>query len=128
MTTAPGTELDLAAILAHSWADRGDFPAAEYRRAVEFYEAMRAHDERLSRVRQKASGMVEAWTGRRPRDVGSFGTGLNLETSDLDLGIGYPVEARDGLMATLAPHAGFLGERYTRWSRCASPPTRTARP
>jgi len=116
MTTAPGTELDLAAILARGWADRGDFPAAEYRRAAEFYEAMRAHDERLSRVRQKASGMVEAWTGRRPRDVGSFGTGLNLETSDLDLGIGCPVEARDGLMATLAPHARFLGERYTRFS------------
>jgi len=116
MTTAPCTELDLAAVLARGWAGRGDFPAAEYERAMEFYEAMRAHDERLSGVREKASGMIEAWTGRRPRDVGSFGTRLNLETSDLDLGIGFPVEARDGLMATLAPHAGFLGERYTRFS------------
>jgi len=31
---------------------------------------------------------VERWTGRIPRDVGSFGLRLNLATSDLDLGIG----------------------------------------
>jgi hypothetical protein len=51
-----------------------------------------------------------------PRDVGSFGTRLNLETSDLDLGIGYPVEGRGALMATLDGHAEFLGERPTRFS------------
>ena len=60
--------------------------------------------------------MIEAWTGRIPRDVGSFGTRLNLETSDLDLGIGYPVDGWERLMATLAPHTGFLGERHTRFS------------
>ena len=116
MSTAPITELDLAPITARGWAIRGDFTAAEYGRAAQFYEAMRVHDERLSRVRGEASGMIEAWTGRTPRDVGSFGTRLNLETSDLDLGIGYPVEDRDQLMAVLAPHATFLGERYTRFS------------
>jgi hypothetical protein len=116
MTTAPSTELDLASILASGWVNRSDFPAAEYERALEFYDAMRTHDERLSRVREKASGMIEAWTGRSPRDVGSFGTRLNLETSDLDLGIGYPEAGRAGLMGTLAAHAVFLGERYTRFS------------
>ncbi len=116
MTNPSGTELDLAALLAKGWADRGDLPDTEYKRAVEFYEAMRVHDDRLYHIREKASGFIEQWTGRVPRDVGSFGTRLNLETSDLDLGIGCPVERRAGLMAALAGHADFTGERYTRFS------------
>lgn len=116
MTDAPETELNLTAVLANGWAMREDFTDAEYDRALEFYGTMREHDERLSQVRRKASGMVREWTGRMPRDVGSFGTRLNLETSDLDLGIGFPVDGRAALMDTLAPHARFLGERYTRFS------------
>ena len=108
--------MDLAGLLARGWAHRGDFPDTEYGRVLEFYQAMRAHDDRLHRVREQASGRIQRWTGRVPRDVGSFGTRLNLETSDLDLGIGYPVDGRAGLMATLAGHAEFLGERYTRFS------------
>jgi hypothetical protein len=116
MTAAPETQLDLSAILASGWVVRGDFPAEEYGCALAFYEAMRQHDSRLSLVRQKASAMIEGWTGRVPRDVGSFGTRLNLETSDLDLGIGYPVDDRHHLMATLASCTEFLGERHTRFS------------
>ncbi|HUY47293.1 MAG TPA: hypothetical protein VMV92_16440 [Streptosporangiaceae bacterium] len=116
MTNPPGTNLDLTALLAKGWADRGDFPDAEYERASAFYQGMRSHDERLRRVRERASGMIGEWTGRVPRDVGSFGTRLNLETSDLDLGIGFPVEGRARLMAALAGSAEFLGERYTRFS------------
>jgi hypothetical protein len=116
MTNPLGTDLDLTAILAKGWADRGDFPDTEYSKALAFYQGMRVDDQRLHRVRAQASSMIEAWTARVPRDVGSFGTRLNLETSDLDLGIGYPVEARDRLMATLTGRAEFLGERYTRFS------------
>lgn len=116
MTNPPGTDLDLAALLAKGWADRGDFPDAEFGQALAFYRAMRDHDGRLRAVRARASGMIEEWTGRVPRDVGSFGTGLNLETSDLDLGIGYPVDDRGHLMAALAGCTQFLGERYTRFS------------
>lgn len=39
---------------------------------------------------------------------------MNLESSDLDLGIGYPVEQRDVLTAALAGHSSFKGERVTR--------------
>ncbi len=60
--------------------------------------------------------MIRDWTGRPSRDVGSFGLQLNLESSDLDLGIGYPVAARDRLLAALAPHTQFKGERKTRFS------------
>ncbi|MGI8452069.1 MAG: hypothetical protein ACR2MP_33775 [Streptosporangiaceae bacterium] len=116
MANPPGTDLDLAGLLARGWADRGDFRDTEYGRALDFYQAMRVHDDRLHRVREQASGRIERWTGRVPRDVGSFGTRLNLETSDLDLGIGYPVEGRTGLKATLDGHAEFLGERHTRSS------------
>ncbi|MCM3883115.1 hypothetical protein [Frankia sp. R82] len=117
MTTPdPVTVLDLDAIRAKGWADRSDVPDAEFARAEAFYVSMRAHDARLHAVRAKASELIENWTGHQPRDVGSFGTGLNLETSDLDLGIGYPVERRGELMAALEGQARFLGERYTSFS------------
>jgi len=50
-----------------------------------------------------------------PRDVGSLGIQLNLESSDLDLGIGFPVADRDRLLEALAPHAIFKDERRTRF-------------
>jgi hypothetical protein len=51
MANPLSTELDLGALLAKGWAVRGDFPGTEYGRALTFYEAMRAHDDRLYRVR-----------------------------------------------------------------------------
>ncbi|MFI8193798.1 hypothetical protein ACIF8T_34355 [Streptomyces sp. NPDC085946] len=117
MTTQPPfTELDLNAIAERRWVDRGDFTEAEFARARAFYEQMRADDERLEQVRAEAAALIMGWTGHKPRDVGSFGTRLNLESSDLDLGIGYPVEDRDRLREVLAPHTTFLGERKTRFS------------
>ncbi|MBX6767631.1 MAG: hypothetical protein IRY90_10850 [Actinomadura rubrobrunea] len=77
---------------------------------------MRAHDERLTQIRARAAKLVEEWTGHTPRDVGSFGTRLNLETSDLDLGIGYPVSRRQQLKQALDAHTEFRGERATRFS------------
>ncbi|WNI18053.1 hypothetical protein [Actinacidiphila sp. ITFR-21] len=112
----PTTKLDLAAITAKGWAEPGDFTAAEFRRASDFYTAMRAHDQRLHRVRAEVSDLIEQWTGHAPRDVGSFGTGLNLETSDLDLGIGYPAQDRGRLREALEDKAKFLGERRTTFS------------
>ncbi len=115
-TQPPFTELDLNAIAERRWVDRGDFTDAEFDRARAYYEDMRVHDDRLERVRAEAAAMISEWTGHKPRDVGSFGTRLNLESSDLDLGIGYPVEDRDRLREVLAPHTTFLGERKTRFS------------
>jgi hypothetical protein len=114
MTNSLATELDLTALAAKGWANRSDFPETEYARALEFYQAMRAHDGRLHQVRAQAAGRIEQWTGRVPRDVGSFGTRLNLETSDLDLGIGYPVEDRAALMAVLSLRAVRLPPATTR--------------
>jgi hypothetical protein len=112
----PTTDLDLDAIIAKGWADRADFSNAEFARAEAFYSSMRVHDSCLHDVRAKASALIEQWTGRTPRDVGSFGTRLNLETSDLDLGIGFPVEQRAKLMRALADRTRFLGERKTSFS------------
>ena len=115
-TQPPFTELDLKAITERRWVGRGDFTDDEFDRARAFYEEMRVHDDRLERVRAEAAAMISEWAGHKPRDVGSFGTRLNLESSDLDLGIGYPVEDRDRLREILAPHTTFLGERKTRFS------------
>lgn len=115
-TQPPFTELDLNAIAERRWVDRDDFTDGEFERARAFYEQMRADDDRLEQVRADAAALISEWTGHKPRDVGSFGTRLNLETSDLDLGIGYPVEDRDRLREVLQPHTTFLGERKTRFS------------
>ncbi|MFF0577971.1 hypothetical protein ACFY19_13775 [Streptosporangium saharense] len=117
--TGPGgveTALDLDAILTAGWAVPDVFPPQEFQRAEAFWRARRAEDERLLRVRTAAARLVREWTGRSSRDVGSFGIQLNLESSDLDLGIGYPVRDRQGLMEALAPHAVFKGERFTRFT------------
>ncbi|MET8542570.1 hypothetical protein ABZW03_18220 [Kitasatospora sp. NPDC004799] len=110
------THLDLNAITAAGWATRDDFTADEYAQAEAFYASMRAHDDRLLALRARASEMIREWTGREPRDVGSLGTRLNLETSDLDLGIGHPVDDRDHLVQVLAERTTFLGERKTSFS------------
>lgn len=112
------TPLDLNAITTKGWADPVDFSPEEFERAEAFYQSMRTHDAELLKVRSEAAALIEQWTGRTPRDVGSFGTRLNLETSDLDLGIGFPVGRRDHLMRALVGegHAHFLGQRKTSFS------------
>ncbi|MFI5783313.1 hypothetical protein [Nocardia sp. NPDC051570] len=116
MSSVIPSELDLDAIMAARWADPSTFPVSEYARAEQFWRERRAHDDRLLRLRCRAAELIRQWTGRESRDVGSFGLRLNLEASDLDLGIGYPVDQRDGLVAALTPHTAFKGERYTRFS------------
>jgi hypothetical protein len=97
------------------------FPTAEFARAEMFYRQRRQHDEVLLAVRAKATSLVREWTGRQARDVGSFGLRLNLESSDLDLGIGYPVDQRGALMTALAGHVSFKGERLTRFPAAERP-------
>ncbi|MBF6238690.1 hypothetical protein IU474_16700 [Nocardia otitidiscaviarum] len=110
------SELDLDSVLAARWADPATFPASEYARAEQFWRARRADDDRLRALRSRAAGMIRQWTGRDSRDVGSFGLKLNLEASDLDLGIGFPVGSREDLIAAVEPHTTFKGERKTRFS------------
>lgn len=110
-----GSELDLDAILAARWADPAVFPAEEFARGEAFYRERREQDDALLAVRAKAASLIREWTGRDSRDVGSFGLRLNLESSDLDLGIGCPVQQRDALGAALVVHSSFKGERVTRF-------------
>lgn len=107
--------LDLAAVLVAGWADPQAFPATEFARAEAFYRERRCHDDALLATRAKAASLIQEWTGRASRDVGSFGLRLNLESSDLDLGIGYPVDQRASLVEKLADYTSFKGERVTRF-------------
>lgn len=115
-TSEVPSELDLDAILAQRWADPAAFSATEFARAEQFWRDRRRHDDYLLSLRSHAADLIREWTGRQSRDVGSLGLRLNLETSDLDLGIGYPADQRDELVAALTPHASFKGERKTRFS------------
>lgn len=109
------SELDLAAVLVAGWADPQAFPATEFARAEVFYQERRWHDDALLATRAKAASLIQECTGRASRDVGSFGLRLNLQSSDLDLGIGYPVDQRDSLVERLAGRTSFKGERVTRF-------------
>lgn len=108
--------LDLDAVIASGWADPGVFPPEEYARAAALYASLRRHDSRLLAIREAVAGEIRAWTGQVPRDVGSFGLRLNLATSDLDLGIGYPPVERERIMRVLGRHGVFKGERQTRFT------------
>lgn len=105
--------MDIEKILAAGWVTAADLGPAEYHRAEQFWQAKRADDAYLHAVREQATAMIQDWTGRRPRDVGSFGTQVNLDSSDLDLGIGCGVEDRPALLAAVAGRATFKGERWT---------------
>jgi hypothetical protein len=107
--------LDLDAILAARWADPAVFSAGEFARAEVFYRERREQNDALLAVWAEAASLIREWTGRDSRDVGSFGLRLNLASSDLDLGFGYPVQERDALTVALAGHASFKGERITRF-------------
>lgn len=109
-----GDTMDLDRIIAKGWADPADLSPGEYAAAEQFWLQRRKSDARLAAIRSWAADLITEWTGRVPRDVGSFGTQLNLDTSDLDLGIGYPVADRAALMATMEGKAVFKGERRTR--------------
>jgi hypothetical protein len=115
------SELDLDVVCASRWAHPDLFSAAEFARAEAFYQQRRQHDAALLAVREKAAALIREWTGHNSRDVGSFGLRLNLETSDLDLGIGYPVEQREVLIAALTGRASFKGERVTRFPAAERP-------
>ncbi|MFC8527197.1 hypothetical protein [Nocardia sp. NPDC057227] len=104
---------DLDAVVASGWADPQVFPASEWAAAEAFWNARRVHDARLLATREKASALVREWSGREPCDVGSFGLRCNLETSDLDLAIGCPLDRRAEVAERLADHARFKGERFT---------------
>jgi hypothetical protein len=110
------TQLNLNAVLAAGWADPVDFPPEEFARAETFWESQRRQDKTLLATRAKAAQQIQEWTGRTPRDVGSLGIQTNLETSDLDLGIGYPAAGRAQLIGALGPHAILKGERKTRFN------------
>jgi hypothetical protein len=55
--------------------------------AAALYRRIRAHDQRLHTVSGQAAALVCRWTGQMPELLGSFALGLNVDTSDLDLGL-----------------------------------------
>jgi hypothetical protein len=107
--------MNLDDILAAGWANPSDLSSTEFAQAEQFWTERRADDTRLQDAYDSAAQLIETWTGRQPRDVGSFGTRLNLDSSDLDLGIAYPTADRHELIAALNPHTTYKGERYTRF-------------
>lgn len=85
----------------------------EVQGAEHLYRIIRGQDGVLASVRMVAARHIEEWTSYAPRDVGSYGLGLNLCASDLDLGIGVPASDHDRVLTVLRAHTTFKGERRT---------------
>jgi len=105
--------MHIESILAAGWVTAAGLGPIEYERALEFWQARRDHDAHLRAVRDEAVALIQEWNGRMPRDVGSSGTQVNLDSSDMDLGIGCAVEDRPALLAAVDGRAKFKGERWT---------------
>lgn len=113
---AAGTLTRLDELSEKSWVTARDLSREEYARALELYVSLRGYDRTLLRVREAVSGSIEARIARTPRDIGSFGLGLNLATSDIDLGVGCTRQEWDRAIEILRPCGEFLGEQKTRFS------------
>lgn len=57
---------------------------------VDFYNKVRGGDTSVAIVEGKAIHHLRSLTGLDPINVGSFGLGLSIVSSDIDLGIGVP--------------------------------------
>jgi hypothetical protein len=110
------TQLDLAIILDEKWVDLSAFSAVEALQAADFYRTIRRRDSQLVRARAAAVRDTLALTGLRAVEIGSFGIQLNLNTSDLDLGVGCRGEELDRLTLALSPRFRPLGWQPTRFS------------
>jgi hypothetical protein len=79
--------------------------------AAAHYQRIRAHDQRLHGVAAHAAGLVRGWTGYPSELLGSFSLGLNVDTSDLDLGLAVHAHALARVGGCLDGPARFKGER-----------------
>jgi hypothetical protein len=79
--------------------------------AAALYQRIRAHDQRLHAVAAQAAALVRGWTGYPSALLGSFSLGLNVDTSDLDLGLAVHPHALASVAGCLDGPARFKGER-----------------
>jgi hypothetical protein len=83
----------------------------DQQQAATLYQRIRAHDQRLHTVAAQAAGLVCGWTGYPCELLGSFALGLNVDTSDLDLGVAVHPHALARIAGCLDGPARFKGER-----------------
>jgi hypothetical protein len=83
----------------------------DQQQAAAHYQRIRAHDQRLHTVAAQGAGLVSGWTGYPSALLGSFSLGLNVDTSDLDLGVAVHPHALGRVAGCLDGPARFKGER-----------------
>jgi len=83
----------------------------DQQQAAAHHQRIRAHDRRLHAVAAQAATLVRAWTGYPAELLGSFSLGLNVDTSDLDLGLGVHPHALARVAGCLDGPTRFKAER-----------------
>jgi hypothetical protein len=85
--------------------------AHELPRALAFYDQVRVRDPALRRANEAAIDLIHRETAYTPENVGSFGIGVNLPDSDLDLIIGVPTEDVPRVLGRLSRFMTYHGRR-----------------
>lgn len=81
--------------------------------AKELYDSIRTMDSQLSAIEGRVIEWIKEITSYRAIDVGSFGLGLNLLQSDLDLAIGVPHRDLARVLDVLGQNGKLKGVRKT---------------
>jgi Nucleotidyltransferase domain len=89
------------------------FNTEEWEQALLFYGEIRKNDEAISQIENKAITYIRELIGYTAEDVGSFGLGLNLPDSDLDLAVGVSNNDLQRVILILKENLNFKGERRT---------------
>lgn len=84
---------------------------------MQFYHQIRAKDKEIAPIEGKAIHQLRSVTGLDPINIGSLGLGLNISSSDIDLGIGAPAmdDFADLCQALLLSGFEYKQTRDTRY-------------
>jgi hypothetical protein len=110
------TGLDIKEVVRSGWLRPEDLPRDDVAAAEQLYADIHRDDERLLKIRAAFIDHIERHTGATASDIGSFGLGLNLAASDLDLGMAWPTDRRHELRDMLEPAFTHLGDKQTRFA------------
>ncbi|MFJ8582781.1 hypothetical protein [Micromonospora sp. NPDC093277] len=110
------TKLNIHDVMRSGWLRPEDLPRDDVAAAEQLYADIHRDDQRLFEIRAAFIDDIERLTGATASDIGSFGLGLNLAASDLDLGVAWPRDRRHELRDLLEPAFTHLGDRQTRFA------------
>ena len=110
------TRLNIQDVVRSGWLRPEDLPREDLAAAEQLYAEIHRDDQQVFELKAQLVNDIARLTGATASDIGSFGLGLNLAASDLDLGMAWPRDRRGELRDLLEPTFTHLGDRQTRFA------------